>query len=195
MVKQIERWDGTPCPVCGRGTLHDDISATAIDFRGETFHAQERGAYCDVCGHGMSYHDAAGEAQWKQFRSDVLQAQQRELVELRRQLGLTQQQASRLTGGGHNAFSRYERGEAVPVIAVMQLLRLLVRHPDLLAEVDPALAAARDADRIVATTRASGSALDAASHDRGEPDPTHEVGNPGQREGKKAIIRRRSRRA
>jgi hypothetical protein len=36
---------------------------------------------------------------------------------------------ARLTGGGHNAFSRYERGEAAPLPAVINLFRLLDKHP------------------------------------------------------------------
>lgn len=39
-----------------------------------------------------------------------------------------------IAGGGHNAFSRYERGEIKPVAAVVNLFRLLDRHPDLLNE-------------------------------------------------------------
>jgi len=39
-----------------------------------------------------------------------------------------------IAGGGHNAFSRYERGEAKPVAAVVNLFRLLDRHPELLKE-------------------------------------------------------------
>jgi HTH-type transcriptional regulator / antitoxin MqsA len=42
--------------------------------------------------------------------------------------------AARLTGGGHNAFSRYERGEAVPLPAVVNLFRLLDKHPELLKD-------------------------------------------------------------
>jgi hypothetical protein len=34
------------------------------------------------------------------------------LAHARKRLRLTQKQAAELTGGGHNAFSRYERGEA-----------------------------------------------------------------------------------
>jgi HTH-type transcriptional regulator/antitoxin MqsA len=58
----------------------------------------------------------------------------REIRELRKRLNLTQVQAARLTGGGANAFSRYERGEAQPMPAVINLLRLLSRHPELLKE-------------------------------------------------------------
>ena len=37
--------------------------------------------------------------------------QSKEIRRIRRKLGLSQIAAARLTGGGHNAFSRYERGE------------------------------------------------------------------------------------
>lgn len=60
--------------------------------------------------------------------------QVREIRRIRRKLGLTQAAAARLTGGGHNAFSRYERGDAVPVVAVVNLLRLLDKHPELLKD-------------------------------------------------------------
>jgi len=62
-------------------------------------------------------------------------AQQAELRRIRHKLKLTQRQAAELTGGGHNAFSRYERGEAQPMPAVINLFRLLDKHPDLLKEV------------------------------------------------------------
>lgn len=60
--------------------------------------------------------------------------QSKEIRRIRRKLGLSQVAAARLTGGGHNAFSRYERGEAAPLPAVVNLLRLLDRHPELLDE-------------------------------------------------------------
>ncbi len=78
----------------------------------------------------------------------VLAARARQGAELRAirvKLGLTQAQAAALTGGGHNAFSRYERGEAAPMPAVVNLLRLLGRHPELLN--DDALSATPRARR------------------------------------------------
>jgi HTH-type transcriptional regulator/antitoxin MqsA len=57
-----------------------------------------------------------------------------EIRELRKSLNLTQVQAAQITGGGANAFSRYERGEAQPMPAVVNLLRILSRHPELLKE-------------------------------------------------------------
>jgi HTH-type transcriptional regulator/antitoxin MqsA len=60
---------------------------------------------------------------------------QKLLIRVRKKLKLTQHQASELTGGGHNAFGRYERGEARPMPAVVNLFRLLDKHPGLLKEI------------------------------------------------------------
>jgi len=60
--------------------------------------------------------------------------QGREFRRIRRKLGLSQVAAAQLTGGGHNAFSRYERGEAAPLAAVVNLFRLLDKHPELLKD-------------------------------------------------------------
>jgi HTH-type transcriptional regulator / antitoxin MqsA len=60
--------------------------------------------------------------------------QSKEIRRIRRKLGLTQVEAAQLTGGGHNAFSRYERGEATPLPAVINLFRLLDKHPELLKD-------------------------------------------------------------
>ncbi len=57
-----------------------------------------------------------------------------EIRRIRRKLGLSQTTAARLTGGGHNAFSRYEHGEVVPLPAVVNLFKLLDKHPGLLKE-------------------------------------------------------------
>jgi HTH-type transcriptional regulator/antitoxin MqsA len=61
--------------------------------------------------------------------------QSKEIRRIRRKLGLSQVAAARLTGGGHNAFSRYERGEVAPLPAVIKLLRLLDKHPELLKDI------------------------------------------------------------
>lgn len=60
--------------------------------------------------------------------------QAQEIRRIRRKLGLSQTAAARLTGGGHNAFSRYERGETAPLPAVINLFKLLDKHPELLKD-------------------------------------------------------------
>jgi len=54
---------------------------------------------------------------------------------IRSKLNLTQKEASKIFGGGPNAFSRYETGKALPPPSLIQLLRLLDNHPSLLEEI------------------------------------------------------------
>jgi HTH-type transcriptional regulator/antitoxin MqsA len=57
------------------------------------------------------------------------------VIAVRKKLKLTQKEANTIFGGGPNAFSRYETGKALPPQPLIQLLRLLERHPDLLLEI------------------------------------------------------------
>jgi HTH-type transcriptional regulator/antitoxin MqsA len=60
------------------------------------------------------------------------------ILSVRKKLHLDQRQAGELFGGGVNAFSRYENGKTKPPLALVKLLRLLDRHPELLPELtDP----------------------------------------------------------
>jgi HTH-type transcriptional regulator / antitoxin MqsA len=94
------------------------------------------GSRCSACGEiefdaeSAESYGAAGDALIQRARAQ----QSQEIRRIRRKLGLTQAAAARLTGGGHNAFSRYERGETEPMPAVVNLLRLLDKHPALLQE-------------------------------------------------------------
>ena len=116
-------------------------------FEGETFvveHAGRRikveglsGWRCGACGEvefdaeSARRYAAAGDSLVLRERD----RQSKEIRRIRRKLGLSQLAAARLTGGGHNAFSRYERGEVTPLPAVIKLLRLLDKHPELLKDV------------------------------------------------------------
>jgi HTH-type transcriptional regulator / antitoxin MqsA len=115
-------------------------------FEGESFVIEHAGMTatvdglsgwrCDACGEGefdaesARRYAAAGDALVLRDR----QRQSQEIRRIRRKLGLSQVAAARLTGGGHNAFSRYERGEAAPLPAVVNLFRLLDKHPELLKD-------------------------------------------------------------
>ena len=57
------------------------------------------------------------------------------IVGVRKKLDLDQREASEIFGGGVNAFSRYENGRTKPSLALVKLLKVLDRHPDLLSEV------------------------------------------------------------
>lgn len=115
-------------------------------FEGEAFTITYAGATatikslsgwrCDSCGEvefdaeSARRYAAAGDKLVLQERT----RQSKEIRRIRRKLGLSQIAASRLTGGGHNAFSRYERGEVTPLPAIVNLFRLLDKHPELLKD-------------------------------------------------------------
>ena len=124
------------CPACQIGTLVREVRVSRFEYRGETLTYEQPGDWCTECGEAvLSGEDmAATEALIVDFMRRMDRTQADELVRIRRKLKLTQTQAAALTGGGHNAFSRYERGEAKPLPAVMHLFRLLGRHPELLDE-------------------------------------------------------------
>ncbi len=128
------KWNGKKCPLCFEGTLRDGKRKQQLEYRGRVYHYTAKGAFCNHCSDGFPEHDAREEAAWAAFRDRVDAEEVAELARIRKKLGLTQQEAARLAGGGKNAFSRYERGQAKPVAAVTNLFRLLDRHPDLLQE-------------------------------------------------------------
>jgi HTH-type transcriptional regulator / antitoxin MqsA len=128
------KWHEKPCPSCGEGILRDGYKTEVTEYRGREFSSRQPGAYCDKCDDGITYHDESVADAWERFRASVLEDERRELATLRQSLGLTQHDAARIAGGGHNAFSRYERGEAQPVLGVVNLFRLLGRYPQLLLD-------------------------------------------------------------
>lgn len=126
----------TACPVCVNAQLIREVRTARFEYRGEVCEYEQLGDWCPSCGEAVLSGDdmAATEGVLADFMRRVEEKQAGELTRIRKKLKLTQKQAAALTGGGHNAFSRYERGEAKPLTAVMHLFRLLDRHPELLEE-------------------------------------------------------------
>lgn len=59
----------------------------------------------------------------------------RYIADVRKKLALDQREAAEIFGGGVNAFSRYETGKTKPPLALIKLLKVLERHPELLDEI------------------------------------------------------------
>lgn len=127
------------CVCCGSAgsMIRFENDALTIEYAGHAATVEGLSGWrCAVCkdaefdaDSGRRY-AAAGDALVLRER----ERQARELRRIRRKLGLTQDAAARLTGGGHNAFSRYERSEVAPMPAVLNLFRILDKHPELLKE-------------------------------------------------------------
>lgn len=131
-----DKWNGETCPVCFQGTLQHRIKQTQYHYRGHTLEYEQEAAWCDNCGEGIVTGKEAADSEpiLDEFMARVEKEEASELARIRKKLGLTQKEAAVIAGGGHNAFSRYERGEAKPVAAVLNLFRLLDLHPDLLQD-------------------------------------------------------------
>lgn len=109
----------------------------AVEHAGESTAVEDLSGWrCGAC--GEIEFDADSARRYAAAGDDLVllerERQRREIRRIRRKLGLTQAAAARLTGGGHNAFSRYERGEVAPLPAVVNLFRILDKHPELLDE-------------------------------------------------------------
>jgi HTH-type transcriptional regulator/antitoxin MqsA len=132
--------------IMARKCLNCETRKGMTRFEGETYTIEHAGMTtaveglsgwrCNECGEvefdaeSAQRYAAAGDELVLRDR----ERQSREIRRIRRKLGLSQIAAARLTGGGHNAFSRYERGEVTPLPAVVNLFRLLDKHPELLKD-------------------------------------------------------------
>ena len=128
------------CPCCGAAELIHDTRDVLYTYKGETSTIPEvTGDYCPACGEiilgreqGDRYSELIG-----LFRREINAAyvDPKYIAKVRKKLDLDQREAAEIFGGGTNAFSRYENGKTKPPLALVKLLKVLDRHPDLLAEV------------------------------------------------------------
>jgi len=127
------------CPVCGAAELMQDTRDLPYTYKGEaTIIPAVTGEFCPACDEVLLNREQCDRY------SELLGAFQRQvnaafidphyITRVRRKLDLDQRQAAELFGGGVNAFSRYENGKTKPPLALVKLLKLLDRHPDLLDE-------------------------------------------------------------
>ncbi|AMR76647.1 type II toxin-antitoxin system MqsA family antitoxin [Cupriavidus nantongensis] len=127
------------CPECGGAELVAGTRDVPYTYRGETTVIPNvPGQWCPKCGEGVLPRDS-------DWVSEAMLAFNRQvnaalvdpayITEVRKKLRLDQREAAEIFGGGVNAFSRYETGRTKPPLALVKLLRLLDRHPELLDEV------------------------------------------------------------
>lgn len=128
------------CPSCGTGKLVRDTRDVAYTYKGEsTVLPQVTADFCTACDEYIQ--DAAESRRTmdlmlafnKQVNASIVDPEF--IVGVRKKLALDQREAGEIFGGGVNAFSRYETGKTKPPLALVKLLKVLDRHPELLKEV------------------------------------------------------------
>mgnify|MGYP001352889427 FL=1 len=128
------------CPVCGAAELVHDTRDLPYTYKGETtLIPAVTGDFCPACAESIL--DAAESdrvmKEMREFSKQVNAAivDPQFIASVRKKLKLDQREAAEIFGGGANAFSRYENGKTKPPLALVKLLKVLDRHPDLLNEV------------------------------------------------------------
>lgn len=128
------------CPSCGAAKLVHDTRDVPYTYKGEsTILPQVTGDFCLACDESIL--DASESRRTMELMSDFSKqvnasfADPGFIVRVRKKLDLDQREAGEIFGGGVNAFSRYENGKTKPPVALVKLLKVLDRHPELLGEV------------------------------------------------------------
>lgn len=131
------------CPICAAAELVHETRDLPHTYKGETTTiADVIGEYCPACGESVL--DAAESARVsaamlafnRQVNAGIVDPEF--IAGVRKKLALDQREAGEIFGGGVNAFSRYENGKTKPPLALVKLLKVLDRHPELLDEVKAA---------------------------------------------------------
>ena len=131
------------CPVCGAAELIHDTRDLRYTYKGETTTIPAVTAdFCPACDESITDLVETDRVmrEMQAFNKQVNAAivDPAFIVNVRKKLDLGQREAAEIFGGGINAFSRYENGKTKPPLAVVKLLKLLDRHPDLLNEIKAA---------------------------------------------------------
>ncbi len=128
------------CPACGAAKLIHDTRDIAYTYKGEsTLIPAVTADFCTACDESIT---GAGETKRvmdlmlafnKQVNAAIVDPAY--IASVRKKLDLDQKEAAEIFGGGVNAFSRYENGKTKPPLALIKLLRVLDKHPNLMREV------------------------------------------------------------
>jgi HTH-type transcriptional regulator/antitoxin MqsA len=131
------------CPVCGAAELIHDTRDMPYTYKGaSTVIEGVTGDFCPACDEAVL--DVAESTRTSelmlQFNKEINAAyvDPAFITQVRKKLHLDQREAAEIFGGGINAFSRYENGKTKPPLALVKLLKVLDRHPDLLSEIKAA---------------------------------------------------------
>ena len=128
------------CPSCGAAKLIHHTRDVPYIYKSESTSIPDvTGDFCPACGevvlnleHGDRYSELLAVHQ-RQVNAAYVDPSY--IAKVRKKLNLDQREAAAIFGGGVNAFSRYENGKTKPPLALVKLLKVLDRHPDLLSEI------------------------------------------------------------
>lgn len=124
------------CPICGMGKLTQKVSDEVFEYKGKSVTVHRYVTYaCDVCGEAIvdnaSLKKSGKILKYFQRKVDGFLSGE-EIKRIRKKLGLTQEEISKILGGGLKSFARYESGEVCQSRAMDNLLRILDTYPNVI---------------------------------------------------------------
>lgn len=116
------------CPICGEGYVTNHVQQIEHEYKGRKAKLASHFQECDTC-----LSEFAGAREGKMSKRVIMAFRKSvdglltgtEIVALRKQYSLTQDQAAQLFGGGPVAFSKYENDDVSQSEAMDSLLRLV----------------------------------------------------------------------
>ena len=125
------------CPVCGAGHLTRRSTTESITYKGFTKSYAHIFSVCDLC-------------LVEQVDSEEMRANKRSVIRLKKTIdglltgdemrsirnnwGISQDEASRIFGGGPQAFSKYETDDVAQSESMDKLIRTAVKFPQVFSE-------------------------------------------------------------
>ena len=120
------------CKVCKSNEIRVLSDYEEINYKGDVLRVLMEYSLCDSCGREfiskeqiLNNDRAIRDA--KKVHDGLFSS--KEIADARMHLGLTQEQASLVFGGGRNAFSKYERGEVSQSVSMDKLIKQALKHP------------------------------------------------------------------
>lgn len=116
------------CPLCNSKLIKMSI-LTPYSYKNATITLNQPQDYCEICHEGfLSHEDIRATkkelADFKRKQDGMLSSD--EIRNIRKKVGLTQEKAAEIFGGGVRAFHKYETGEVIqskPLDIVLKLLK------------------------------------------------------------------------
>lgn len=120
------------CPICDEGHLHARSEMIEVEHAGHTGQIESLYSECDECGS-----ETATAAQVRDNKRAMIAFKKQadglmtgaDVKAMRQALGLNQDQAARMFGGGPVAFSKYENDDVVQSEPMNNLLKVAHRFP------------------------------------------------------------------
>lgn len=121
------------CPICDEGHLEQFLDKNSVEYKGHTTELNSYYSVCDTCGC-----EQTNATQMRNNKRTMLAFKKEvdglltgeEIRKIRSFLGITQNEAAIIFGGGTVAFSKYENNDIAQSVSMDKLLRVANEVPE-----------------------------------------------------------------